>query len=356
MAKRAPRKNIEHGNCPTGNLSDTVTFLNVLRWYNTVYDDADANKALLKYVRDNYPNLGMISDTKISQNTTTSLGIYAKMIQDGLNLSERSVSWFKGALEKVLVKLVAEAGAQKAAKKPLARTTAQDKLSNLLADIDAEIDNYRSSEFNAYNFYKAQEVSGPMIKTIVDTYGPLLEELELAKSGKDEQVKEAYAKHKSRDLTKLIKLVRMIVEDAERLTELKKATRVRKPRARKAVDVTNNITPMKEDTKLKIVSINPSKVVGSQVAYLYLVKYNQMVEVHAASDSGLTFSGKSLVGWDENKTRKKGLRKETDTLATFSKHGKISARRQFEAYRGKEQNVSGKRININEQVAILKAF
>lgn len=361
MAKKRPqRQSVEHGNCPTGDMSDMTTFMKVLRWYNSVYDDADANKALLKYVKstdtDVCKALRMFGDTKITQNSVSSVGIYSRMIQDGIELSKGSLDWFNGKLEALSRKLITEKGQESIRKNPIARSPAQEKMSSILSDLDEIVDNFRTYDGSVYDYLKAQEASGPMIKAIVDTYGPLLEELVLAKSDKDEQCKEAYSHLKARELTSLIKVVRMIVEDAERLTNLKKATRTRKPRARKTVNVAKNITPMKENRELKIVSINPSDVVGTQVAYLYLVKYNQMVEVHAADSNGLTFSGKSLVNFDPNKTLRKGLRKDTDTLAAFSKNGKISARRQFANYRGKEQKLSGNRININEHVAILKAF
>jgi hypothetical protein len=128
---------------------------------------------------------------------------------------------------------------------------------------------------------------------------------------------------------------------------------VRKPRKTKpksADKVVSKLKFQKESNELKIVSIDPTKIVGAKELWTFNTKYN--VLAHYWSEQGLSVKGTTLQGVDDGRSRQKKLRKPMDVLPSITGSTSKAAERAFEALKTKEANPNGR---INEFTVILRA-
>lgn len=351
MAKRPRKKVYQHGPQPEGPIRSDVELAKVTQWYNLTYERPALMKAFKEYAKNEFAY--SFKDSDVNRFVIDAAGVYAKMILDGQPLPARSKRWLD---DKTLfyITQATNDNEQKETKKPDVpkRSPAEEKLSMLIGDIDVAID--KLEEFSAYDFLKKEEASAPMLSKLLEYYTPILEEVVAAKTGTDKELKEAYSNLKPRTLTKLVKFIQAIVDDLKLMTTAKKAQRkTRAPRKKKQVDVTKNIQVLAEHKDLKIASISPAKVIGASVVYLYNVKYNSMTQVVPEDGKQLTFNGKSLINF---KAVSRSVRAKKKNLGEVSDMGKVSIRKFFEGLTGKPNEVTANRINMNENVVILKAF
>jgi hypothetical protein len=128
---------------------------------------------------------------------------------------------------------------------------------------------------------------------------------------------------------------------------------VRKPRVTKpktADKVVAKLKFQKEHTELKIVSIDPTKIVGARELWVFNTKYN--VLTHYWSEHGFSVKGTTIDMIDEGRSRQKKLRKPTDTLPLITGSTSKAAERAFDNLKTKETIPNGR---INEFTVILRA-
>jgi hypothetical protein len=128
---------------------------------------------------------------------------------------------------------------------------------------------------------------------------------------------------------------------------------VRKPRKTKpksADKVVSKLKFQKESNELKIVSIDPTKIVGAKELWTFNTKYN--VLAHYWSEHGFLVKGTTLQGVDAGRSRQKKLRKPMDVLPSITGSTSKAAERAFDALKTKEANPNGR---INEFTVILRA-
>ena len=354
--KKTQRKKFvsEFGNAPSNPLDTRDKLMRAYSWYNSSYEHKDAMKALRVYVKQNeqYAPIAKVSDSSIA----SFVGIQAKMLLDGLELPEDSMTWFRNKMDDLTLKGLDIK--PKAVKVQTGPTEAEKKMSSYIAEIDGAIDNHATVDFSAHTFLKAANASHPALNALKTHYAPVLEEIVAAKAAKkaDQDLVEAYSCYSTRELTKFVKFVQAIVDDIEMLVGGKKAERKpRKAAVKKASDVSKDIETMKENKDLKIVSINPTAVVGARVAYMYKANYNELWMLVSETEAGLSFKGKSLIGADATKSFYKKIGKDKIKLSDFVKNGKVATKRLFESFGGTPVAVTS-RVAINDKVLLLKAF
>jgi hypothetical protein len=325
-------------------------------WYNYFYEPKDGRKYLLDYMNEqsfSKSAQSMLSRTSDSKLNSTMCNT-ARMFSMGLMHST-----LRDRLDSYIAKLVEEgveiARKEKASAAAIANLPeiTHNPAGALIADIEDMLDNETSFD-DFYKWLKGKNVKPAQAKAIADYYTPWAEELEEAQKTKDADLKYAYRHLSKKELTERIATMRGIISDCESLVSNNRKSVVRKPRKTKpksADKIVSKLKFQKESNELKIVSIDPSKIVGAKELWTFNTKYN--VLAHYWSEHGLGVKGTTLQGVDNGRSRQKKLRKPTDVLPSITGSTSKAAERAFEALKTKEATPNGR---INEFTIILRAI
>ena len=168
----------------------------------------------------------------------------------------------------------------------------------------------------------------------------------------DEYLNEAWGHLKPKEISKMTDFYGVVVDDLERI--IKNATAQRKPRKKKPVATSKLIKSLKyqqEYPDLKLVSINPEKIIGASELWVYNTKKNRLGVYYAENSvRGLSVKGCTIQHFDESVSIQKTARKPKDALSALTKR---SLKKQLKEMKTKEQSCTGR---INNQTILIGAF
>ena len=151
----------------------------------------------------------------------------------------------------------------------------------------------------------------------------------------------------------LLRCFATIVSDAEKLAKNVKKTR--KPRKRKTITADRQVSKMNyqpQDTKLKLHSIDPMKIIGANQLWVFNTKTRKLGIYHAASDgAGLGVKGSTLQNFSEMESVEKTIRKPADVLPKVTEGGKVILRKLMETIKAKPKQLTGR---INKHTILLR--
>jgi len=325
-------------------------------WYNYFLDAKFAREYLMVYMLDS--GMSKAAMTMVGKNVDWKLNFtmckVARMLSMGLEHEK-----LRTQLNDHLVKLVESGIAITEEEKKAAAAKVsfvKNPADSLIADIEEMIDHNPDEEWSA-NFYSwlkdTRQVKPNQAKAIADYYRPTLAELQEAEKTKDPDLKYAYRHFTKKKLKERIAMFAGIISDCESIVSNKRKAVTRKPRVAKpksADKVVSKIKYQKEDTALKIVSIDPSKLVGATELWTFNTKYN-VLSHYVAGEGGLSLKGTTLQNFTEASLQKK-LRKPADVLPSITTSTSKSAERSFNSVTTKASAPNGR---VNETTVILRA-
>jgi len=175
-------------------------------------------------------------------------------------------------------------------------------------------------------------------------------EKEISLIDKDEDLVYAYRTWSKKDIKTLQQTYGDIISDLEQYITGKK--KQRKPRKTRAPKIRlDKVKYQKECTDLKVVSIDPKLIVGAKNVWTYNTKYNTLV--HYKSEQGFSIKGTSITGFDSDSTSKRVGRKASEIIKTISGGGKVELRKVMDSIKGAACKPTGR---LNEQTLIIRAF
>jgi len=214
-------------------------------------------------------------------------------------------------------------------------------------------DNFNPKEFKVLNLLKGKQAKAAHARIIRDFYARDLAELEeLASGNADEQLREGYSHRSKKQIRTFIEFLREVNEACTMLMQEAKVTR--KPRAKKAVPADKVVAKMKylkTFEPLKLVSINPTDILGAKELWVYNTKYRKLGRYTAAEYQELNVKGTSITGFDEVRSICKTLRKPEEKLKEFKAAGKVQLRKFLEDINATDARMNGR---INEETILLK--
>jgi len=346
-------------------VSTQSKLLRAYQWYNYEYTTKDGMKFVHTYGKTAFDKKEMVAISKLSENDIPTTFMWqCRMLTNGVSLSADSLSFFKETKAQLLAAAAAKAKPKVATSSPKVKMTVQDrireKISAVIAEIDKQLDeldwheHYKYKfEFNMgiYEYLKTQGIKAAQASKLLAYYEPIRDELAEAYKGKDEQLVEAYSFLTRLQLKKRVAVYDAMLSDIKRhMTNAKAVRKPRKAKVKTANDLTKKVSYMKEFNELKLVSIDPSKIVGATQLWMYNTKYNQLIVLNAL-DGGFTIKGTTVQNFDEATSKMKRLRKPGEQLASFMKAGKVQLRKFLDTIRAKEYSVTGR---INSHMILLK--
>ena len=247
-----------------------------------------------------------------------------------------------------------------AEKKIRPKISIQDRIQNQVEDfisvVEGQADDFVDSGYKMkYDVYGdltnrgCKSVHARKMKPFyIDCYNELVD----VYNKDDEYVLEAWSHLKPKYHKKMMDFYGIIVDDIDRI--IKNATAQRKPRKRKtysAERLVKNLKYQQEFSELKLVSVNPEKIIGAVELWVFNTRYNRLGVYRAVNSvRGFSVKGCTIEHFDENESVQKTARKPKEALNVLNKR---SLKAMLKNMKTKEQPLTGR---INSQTILLGVF
>jgi hypothetical protein len=213
-------------------------------------------------------------------------------------------------------------------------------------------DAFDPKAFKLLNLLRGKQAKAAHARIIKDFYKRNYDELVEAATTKDEQLKEAYSHISKVNLKKITLFYSEVLSACDMLAQEAKVNK--KPRAKKPTDKAKVVAKMKylkQDDKLKLVSVNPQDIIGAGELWIFNTKTRKLGKYVSAEYQELGVKGTSITGFDEHKSVQKTLRKPEEQLKEFKGAGKVALRKFLDDIKAVDIKLNGR---INEDTILLK--
>lgn len=347
-------------------------------YYRFEFSGKDLKPAVLKWmaaVEYSKADIAAFKKTKDNRCSAT-MGSIASCLLRGMpdvradfNDGRSTVAWLKKEIAQVVADgkndIDEEAVAADALTKPaVAQPSIQDRVRESAYRMTEEIENaiesfqtdpeaFDPKAFKMLNLLKAVEAKAAHCRIIKDFYSSNLTELlELAGGTKDAQLVEGYSHLTKKQVKNLIAFYQEIMSACDMLSQEAKVNR--KPRAKKSVPAEKLVAKLKykkTDEALKLVSLNPTDIIGAKELWIYNTKTRKLGRYVANEYMELGVKGTSLTGFNETQSVCKTLRKPEEKLKEFKAAGKVQLRKFLDDINATDTMMNGR---FNEETIILK--
>ena len=227
-----------------------------------------------------------------------------------------------------------------------------EEIEDALESFSRDAEAFDPKMFKVLNLLKGKQAKPAHARIIRDFYNRDFEEISEAVLGKDEQLKEGYSHRSKSQLKKLQMFYQEIISACDMLMQEAKVNK--KPRAKKtkpAEKIVEKIKYCKSNEPLKLVSVNPTDILGAKELWIFNTKTRKMGRYMAAEFQELGVKGTSITGFDPVKSVQKTLRKPEEQLKEFKASGKVQLRKFLEDIKAVDIKLNGR---INEDTILLK--
>ncbi len=311
-----------------------------------------------------------VKDNRIS----TTMGAIAHCLLRGMtpqradfNSGKDTAAWLRNAIVDVIRegKDDTEGEEKVEVKKEVYTPSIQERLREVALNMTEEIEkayesfqvdpeNFDPKAFKVLNLLKSQQAKAAHARIIRDFYARDLAELEELASGKGcEQLKEGYSHRSKKQIRNFITFLQEIQNACTMLMQEAKVNRA--PRAKKAVSVDKLVAKLKykkTDEPLKLVSINPTDIIGSKELWVYNTKSRKLGKYVANEYMELGVKGTTITGFNESLSIMKTVRKPEEKMKEFKAAGKVQLRKFLDEINATEARMNGR---INEEIILLKS-
>jgi hypothetical protein len=331
----------------------------VINWMSANSYTKDQIKSF-KDTKDNRCNLTMGA---IAANLLRGMPAVRADFNEGRNTAQ----WLGAAISKVIDEGkndVSEDDVIVVDDKPVAvQPTIQERLRDAAARMTDEIEDALESfatdpeafdpkAFKLLNLLRGKQAKAAHARVIKEFYIRQHDELVEAAQGKCEQLKEGYSHLSKANLKKITLFYSEILSACDMLAQEAKVNRApRKTKAKPVEKIIAKLKFLKQDDKLKVVSINPADIVGAKELWIFNTKTRKLGKYVATEFAELTVKGTSIVNFDEAKSVQKTLRKPEEQLKEFKAAGKVQLRKFLEDIKAVDIKLNGR---INEDTILLK--
>jgi len=240
----------------------------------------------------------------------------------------------------------------------------KNKVSEIIADLEIHIDDAveifldrkKGKTINIADWIKENQIKGIHASRMVAFFKQREEELSLALSGEDPDLKEGYSHFKKASLRKYRDFISDLVGFLNEQSKIAKTQR--KPRAKKKkspLQLVSKLKYMKEHEGLNLKSVDPKKIINSSRVILYNPE-KRILFFYESSEltDGLSVKNSKIVNFDEKKSSRKRVR-DPKILMNGGKFtgGLRATTNAYKDIRSKEYPVTGR---LNEECIIVQVL
>ena len=338
-----------------------------LSWYNLIADQKDCREFLVDWFKGDATKLkalSQISDRMLPRTYANS----ARIAMRGFPLTdEHKARIWEKVEERVSKKTVlieddtaAPEPVAKVIKKPLVATTF------IVSDVDDEIEKLINGEdtrtvsqilipyrLTDKNYLDCVE----KIEPILAEFAELVEVRRLPKAqltDSQEQLLESYSHLTTMKSVKdIVKLLESYVSDLKKSYVSKQVAKVRKKKPKDKSKLVQNLKFLVTDTALDVTSVEPINLLNCSEVWTFDTKTRKISKYFSPVSGSITVKGASLVGFDENFSNSRLLRKPETQVKEFSELKKNDLTKWYSAVKSKSGPV---RARLTPTTLILKVF
>lgn len=357
-----------------------------MQYYNLQFSSKDLKPAVLKWMAQHEFTEKQVSDYKATKDwrTSTTMGSIASCLIRGMpavhetfNNGRDAAVWLRDAIGATIEAGEAdlEPDDTDEVKKPAVTVNIQARVKDAAVSMCeviedaveswiANADTFDPKAIKVLNALKAKEAKAAHARIIKDIYAKSLGELEELAAGKPadedkhefyEQLQEGYTLRSKKEIRNLIAFYKEVEAACSMLMEESKVNRA--PRAKKSVPkekLVEKLKYLKTFEPLKLVSINPTEIIGAKELWVYNTKNRKLGKYIADDMTGpMTVKGTGILGFDEAKSIQKTIRKPEDKLKEFKSANKVALRSFIDNINSTDTKLNGR---LNEDTIILKAL
>ena len=227
-----------------------------------------------------------------------------------------------------------------------------EEIEDALEAFSADPESFDPKAFKLLNLLRGKQAKAAHARVIKDFYIRQHDELVEAGQGKCEQLKEAYSHLSKANMKKITLFYSEILSACDMLAQEAKVNRApRKTKAKPVEKIIAKLKFLKQDDKLKVVSINPADIIGAKELWIFNAKTRKLGKYVAKEFSELTVKGTSIVNFDEVKSVQKTLRKPEEQIKEFKAAGKVVLRKFLDDIKAVDIKMNGR---INEDTILLR--
>jgi hypothetical protein len=344
-----------------------IEYANALSFYHSNFEVSDAKQFLKHYLSSTrireevFANQLSLIDKIPDQWIPLTAGWIARLLTLECVLPEIGSSQFVITRIEDAIKKIPSEKVQAIKDSEIKEKSLSPKKIELLTEIDGVIEDmingdiYRNGKFSFYSWLKEHDAKACHIHVLINKIETILEEYRLLLESDDEELHEGYSHLTEADIKTRVKFYNSIIEDAKKYID--GAKKNRKPRKKKTVTCDMKLKFFKcksEDIHLKLVSINPSKILGAQELFVIDTKYRKVTRFVAKNDKGLDIYRTAIINFDEklSHTYLVGKKKEQYVLTELQNGGKVHKKKILEAL-----SIAPKLSErINEDIILLVSY
>jgi len=312
----------------------------VLSWYR-------------KNDKSNYEGLEFIEDWRFHN-----IGRYFCLLGHGVELEKESTSWVNEKMQPILARaktLAIEKREEINIIKFPSKEPTSEQFGHWLAQDLEELalgDELDEDNDAAYDLLRKKQPKPIILRFAIEKINEFIDELT---SFTADEIEEGF---KSEDSwRKSVESYRLLLQSLKNHTQNSKRKRKsgrKNVRVRRLEKVVGNVKFKAEDNTLKLVSIEPLRLLGAKTALVFNDKTRKIGIYYADTDGGFEIRGTTIHGFDSKKSTQKTLRKPAEQIESFRK---VTARRAeivFNDYiKAKAQPLTGR---LNEHIMILQVW
>ena len=342
-------------------------FGKALNWYNFIVDQKDCREFLVDWFKGDATKLkalSQISDRMLPRTYANS----ARIAMRGFPLTdEHKARIWEKVEERVSKKTVlieddtaAPEPVVKVIKKPLVAATF------IVSDVDDEIEKLINGEdtrtvsqilipyrLTDKNYLDCVE----KIEPILAEFAELVEVRRLPKTqltDSQEQLLESYSHLTTMKSVKdIVKLLESYVSDLKKSYVSKQVAKVRKKKPKDKSKLVQNLKFLVTDAALDVTSVEPINLLNCSEVWTFDTKTRKISKYFSPVSGSITVKGASLVGFDENFSNSRLLRKPETQVKEFSELKKNDLTKWYSAVKSKSGPV---RARLTPTTLILKVF
>lgn len=354
---------------------EKLEYLGALNWYAATLDRDTNKEYVLTFLKEQGRKDDFQKAKKLAPDwMTPTFGAISRMLTRNIKIPETGPVWLDKRLTELFQKyedcpeVEDWSGAERGKFKPAApKPNVQDRIAGRARYIASEIDCIfddsvweNTEEIDAadkiFNLLHKENVSGQVAAMAADILQPHLDELKEIPNNKDLQ--EAYRVYTKDELRRFKAFYELAIQTCRQFNANVIRTRVRKPRAKKAKNPTKTLEAfryLKAFNEWQLVSLDPSKIIGSDEVWLYLPKRRYLNVIRAMDRGGIGLKRQSFTNVDTKRSVRKKLGAKTaqKVVTALAVATKRQAQNILKETKGAERPV---RLRTSEETLILAVF
>lgn len=332
------------GGEPTvGVIHTNIDVIHALNWYNQNTTQADAEKWLKAWFKANpfdHQKMVIAKSRRLAGTTPLSL---LRMSQNGFPLSDAHRKVIDAAFDKIVSAKFDDDDAPSVAKKT-GRIVANGDLEHITDVLERHYEKVLTDRaFDAKSFREdlsKLKLTPAQCQRVRGYFNGERADVEDQEAIPDAKLRRAVAK-----------MIESFLEIVGQIKQIAKKPRIMKKKPVKVEKLIARLKFLKEDTITGVKSVDPSKLIGAKLVWLYNAKARVLWRAVAEENATFGVKGTTLTGIDSEKSEGRRLRKPQEVLPSIL-GGPVVAQRVWEKIKTSPVKYTGR---INSDTVIMKA-